>query len=366
MIRYAINERVMRDLKKRSSLGLVFYMLLSFLVVTEEGYFHRNECFSMIFLFSVNGICLIRIFHLGIYSKISKIHDTINVYIFMATVVITALVWGLGFSYFLIQPGEFTAKVLMSVCTAGLCAGGVVAFIPDRRLSILFNALMMFPSIILLLIMDNSNHMAAMIILYTVYLGMLTFRGSREYWDALENEYKLSEKTEELKLQSYTDALIGIYNRRFFNEIFEFEWKRAQRSASLVGVVICDIDFFKRVNDTFGHMAGDEYLKQVGGVLQDTFKRNTDIVARYGGEEFVVLLLDMTLESLAERAEDVRRRIEELKVDYDGATITTTMSFGVSACFPQMNDSAESLMARADEALYRAKKRGRNRVEIGK
>lgn len=366
MIRYTINDRVMRDLKKRSVLGLVFYMLLSFLVVTEEGYFDRNTCFSIVFLLSLNGICFTRFFHLAIYSKLAKINDKINVYIFMTTVVITALVWGLGFSYFLIQPDEFTAKVMMSVCTAGLCAGGVVAFIPERRLSLVFNILMTFPAIILLLTMDRGNHLAVMIILYSVYLGMLTFRGSREYWDALENEHKLSEKSEELKLQSYTDVLTGIYNRRFFNEIFEFEWKRAQRNQSIMGIVISDIDYFKRVNDSYGHMAGDEYLKRAAVILQETFKRNTDIVARYGGEEFIILLLDTSLVHLVKRAEEVRHRIETLQVYYNEMPIATTMSFGVATCMPNMSDSSESLVAKADRALYNAKKRGRNRVEISR
>lgn len=365
MIRYRVDDRVMQDLKNRSSLGLAFYMIVSFLVVTEEGYFQRNQLFSIVFLASLNGVCLIRILHLILYPKIAKIKESANVYIFMASVCLTALTWGLGFTYLLVQDGEFTGKVLMSVCTAGLAAGGVVAFIPERRLSIAFNLLMMSPSFLMLAIVGTSNHLALMIALYSVYLGMLTFRGSREYWDALENEYKLAQKSEELKLQSYTDALTGLNNRRFFNEIFDHEWKRASRNQTFVGIIMGDIDYFKRVNDTHGHGAGDEYLKEVSRILQATFKRTTDIVARYGGEEFIILLLDIPLAHMVDKAEEVRHLVEEMRVDYQGASIQSTMSFGCATCCPQAGDTPDSLINQADQVLYNAKRKGRNRVEAG-
>lgn len=366
MIRYRINDRVMQDLKKRSSMGLVFYMILSFLVVTEEGYFCRNYWFSIAFLVGVNGICIVRILHLVLYRNLSKVNEKLNIYLFMATVVITAVVWGLGFSYFLIQEDEYTGKLLMAVCTAGLSAGGVVAFIPERRLSVVFNVLMLLPSAALLVYEGKNINLAVMITLYSVYLAMLTFRGCREYWDALENEYKLSEKTEDLKLQSYTDELTGINNRRFFNEIFGFEWKRAFRNQSLVGIAIGDIDFFKRVNDTHGHGAGDEYLKRIGDTLKDTFKRTTDIVARYGGEEFIILLLDMPQNHMVEKVEELRQVIENVRVEYQGVSIKSTMSLGVAAMVPRDPEKADALISLADKALYNAKKKGRNRVEVSR
>jgi len=356
----------MADLKKRSSIGIVFYMIISFILFFDGGYFSRNFYFSLTFLLLLNGICLIRLLHLAFFARLDDYNETLNNGIFIATVIVTSMIWGGGFAYFMVQNDEFNAKLLMAICTAGLCSGGVVAFIPERRLSVVFNILMTFPACLLMLIKGINYHMSVMIILFSGYLVMLTVRGNREYWDALENENKLKDKTIELKLLSHTDALTGIYNRRFFNEIFDFEWKRALRDQALLTIAICDIDYFKRINDTFGHIAGDEYLKQIAEILRNTFKRDTDIVARYGGEEFVILLWGVSLEKVIQMVEHVRQKIEDCRVDYKGAFMSTTMCFGISACVPDNVDSPSMLITRADKALYTAKNLGRNRVEVGR
>lgn len=364
MKRYTLNRRVMADLRQRSSIGIAFYMLLSFILVFDEGFFSRNYRYSLTFLCFVNGICLIRLLHLSFFSRLEKHNERLNITIFIITVIATSLIWGIGFAYSMVQIAEFNAKLLMAICTAGLSSGGVVAFIPERKLSIAFNLLMLFPAFILIMISGSNYHLAAMIILFSGYLVMLTLRGNKEYWQALENENKLKDKTVELKLLSHTDALTGIYNRRFFNEIFDFEWKRAHRDHTFLTVAICDIDHFKTVNDTFGHIAGDEYLKRIAIILKRTFKRDTDIVARYGGEEFVILLSGVPIEKVIQMAEEVRQEIEDCCVSYKGAHMSTTMSFGISTCVPDNQDTPSMLITWADHALYHAKKLGRNRVEV--
>lgn len=361
--RYALNRRVMTDLKKRSTIGIAYYMVLSFIVVFEGGYFGRNTGLALAFLSGVNGICIFRFIHLFFYYKIENFNFYLNSCIFILTVLMTSLVWGLGFMGFMIQEGEYNSKLLMAICTAGLCSGGVVAFLPERKLAIMFNIGMLLPALTMMLVRAINFNLSTMVFLFSGYMIMVTLRGNKEYWDALENEYKLMERTVELKILSHTDALTGIYNRRFFNEIFEFEWKRALREKTVLVAAICDIDFFKRVNDTYGHIAGDEYLKRIADILKNTFKRDTDIVARYGGEEFVILLSGIQLNHVIQMVEAVRKKIESTYVVYKGSRISTTMSFGVSGCVPENIDVPSMLITRADHALYKAKNNGRNRVE---
>lgn len=354
----------MLDLKRRSSIGIGIYSLISFLLVFDGGYFSRNRDFALSLLILVNGICLIRLVHVIFFHQIEKYNETVNTAVFISSVIATAAIWGYAFAYSMVQVAEFNAKLLMAICMAGLSSGGVVAFIPERRLSMAFNVLMLYPAGILMVTRGINLHLALMIFLFSLYLMMLSLRGAREYWDALENEHKLKDKTIELKLLSHTDHLTGIYNRRFFNEIYDFEWKRAHRDQTLLTLIICDIDYFKLVNDTFGHIAGDEYLRRIAERLRETFKRDTDIVARYGGEEFVVLVSGGSLDQVFQMAEDVRCEVEEFSLPWKQDQIRTTMSFGISSCIPDHKTTPNMLITRADHALYQAKELGRNRVEV--
>lgn len=362
--RYTLNSRVIDDLKKRSSIGIILYMILSFIVVFEEGFYQRNLSFSFLFLVMINGVCVIRFIHLLLFKSLEQYSERLNTAIFFATVLMTATIWGGCFAYFINNDKEYTAKLLVSICSAGLAAGGVVAFIPERRLSIVFNLLMLLPSAAMSFTRRTDTSLAVMIVMYSIYLVLLTLRGSREYWDALENEAKLKEKTVKLKRLSHTDPLTGLFNRRYFNEIYDFEWKRASRDKTTLTFIMCDIDYFKKVNDTLGHIAGDEYLISIAKILRNKFKRDTDIVARYGGEEFVMLLSGLDDDDAFQMTETLRRQIADYKVSFDGSMIMSTMSFGVASCSPASQGSPEHLIARADRALYRAKEKGRNRVEI--
>ena len=169
--------------------------------------------------------------------------------------------------------------MLIAVCICGLCAGGVVAFIPHRRLSIYFNISMLMPATITILVNGLNIPLAVMIFLFSVYMVFIAYRGNREYWNALENEYLLEIKSREMERLSNTDILTGLYNWRYFDEAFGREWKRSGRDNSLLSVILLDIDHFKSINDSLGHQVGDEYLKKTAATLISVFKRDYDIVA---------------------------------------------------------------------------------------
>jgi diguanylate cyclase len=159
--------------------------------------------------------------------------------------------------------------------------------------------------------------------------------------------------------QAMKDALTGLFNRLAFNERAEHECARWKRHRAPLALMVLDIDHFKKINDTFGHQAGDKALQLIAKVLGENI-RETDFLARYGGEEFVLLLPDTPFEALAGVAEKLRAAVAKTEFHYRGKPVTVTVSGGFTAF--EEGDTVETVFERADSALYRAKQEGRNRV----
>lgn len=362
--KYRINRRVIKDLKKRSTIGLLFYLLIPYLLLFSDDYIYRHPKFSLFFMVSQTVLCGFRFIHLLIAERIPKRFEWLSNSIFLVSVILTALTWGAGQAYFLFQEGEQKMQLLMTICSVGFCAGGVVSFLPERRLAILYNLLMFLPGSLAVFVRGNNVTLGGFILCYALYLIMITLRGSEEYWRALENEFLLEKKSKELRQASRIDVLTDLYNRRHFDELFHLAWGLCIRRQTTITLVMCDIDHFKKINDSFGHMAGDEYLKLVSRCLQAVFQRETDVVARYGGEEFVVLLPDKDVAAAVTLAETFRKKIAGAVLDYNGETIKTTMSLGIACCIPKGDQKPDILVFQADTALYEAKNKGRNRVMV--
>ncbi|MGZ8647810.1 MAG: sensor domain-containing diguanylate cyclase, partial [Solirubrobacteraceae bacterium] len=189
----------------------------------------------------------------------------------------------------------------------------------------------------------------------------------RELFSYLSNQAGVSIENvdlhETVRLQAVTDELTGLFNHRRFQEVMSTEVERARRFGQGMGLVMLDIDDFKRVNDTYGHMQGDMVLREVARVLKDS-SREIDEPARYGGEEMAVALPGTDLEGAYLFAERVRRRIESLElslIDGDGS-MRVTASFGVASLAGGSEAKKDNLVAAADAALYRAKRSGKNRT----
>jgi protein-S-isoprenylcysteine O-methyltransferase Ste14 len=150
--RQKMNKRVLRDLKKRSTIGLLFYIVLTLIIVFADNFHERHLILSICFVLSIWSICLFRLVHLVISRKMGERCEKLNKNIFFASVILTGLIWGVTYALVMIQKGEYTAQFLMSLCVCGLCAGGVVAFLPNRRLSIFFDISMLMPVIIIMLV----------------------------------------------------------------------------------------------------------------------------------------------------------------------------------------------------------------------
>lgn len=168
---------------------------------------------------------------------------------------------------------------------------------------------------------------------------------------------------ETLQRQALIDPLTNLYNRRYLSHALEREIYKAKRHGASLGVVMLDIDHFKRFNDAYGHAAGDYVLQTVSAWLQSRIRLG-DVVCRYGGEELTLIMPDASLPHVHHRAEQLRREISVMYVEHEGVSLgRVTVSFGL-AVFPDHASTPDALLRAADEALYRAKQLGRNRVEV--
>ena len=156
------------------------------------------------------------------------------------------------------------------------------------------------------------------------------------------------------------DGLTQIFNRRYFNEALEREFNRSKRYDRSLSLIAFDIDHFKRVNDTYGHLAGDTLLRQMASAVKPRLRRE-DVFARTGGEEFAVLLPEVELDGALVTAEKIRRIIESTPITHEPHVISCTVSLGVAIVMPG-EESPAGVRERADERLYEAKQNGRNRI----
>lgn len=185
-----------------------------------------------------------------------------------------------------------------------------------------------------------------------------------------ELDRKVKERTLELeKLNvlleeaSITDSLTGVQNRRYFDKIFESEFRRAFREQKALSILLFDIDLFKNINDTYGHPFGDEVIKSIASIISRNIRRPPDCLARIGGEEFVVLLPHTPCEGAVKLAERIRTQVEEMVLSCEETPVKVTLSGGVASLQPKADDSEEAFFKMADEKLYSAKRNGRNRIE---
>jgi diguanylate cyclase (GGDEF)-like protein len=179
----------------------------------------------------------------------------------------------------------------------------------------------------------------------------------------LETTHQLDQVNRELMRLSAMDGLTGLANRRHFDSVLRSEWDRGERRRHPVSLLMCDVDFFKPYNDSYGHLQGDECLRRVSSALQFAIRRPCELAARYGGEEFALLLPETNAQQAMEIAETVRSNVERLAIPHGQSPKgVVSISIGVATRVPSAQLSPERLIALADKALYIAKKGGRDRA----
>ena len=186
---------------------------------------------------------------------------------------------------------------------------------------------------------------------------------ARDITDRKMAEEEKKHLIKKLNRLSTTDSLTGLLNRRALNDILDHEIDRASRYSSDLSLILCDIDRFKLINDTYGHRAGDLALQAISESLKNTL-RKADVIGRYGGDEFMMILPETSLSGAASLAEKVRAAVESTELELPGEKLSgLSMSIGVANCCAAVENS-DTIVARADAALYTSKQAGRNRVSV--
>jgi diguanylate cyclase (GGDEF)-like protein/PAS domain S-box-containing protein len=195
----------------------------------------------------------------------------------------------------------------------------------------------------------------------------------RDISERKQTEIKIQQLVKQLEIEkkaaqrnANTDSMTGLANRRYFDEVLSLEFRRSKRSGLPISLIMLDVDYFKKFNDFYGHIAGDECLRQIGNVLKTVVGRATDIVARYGGEEFVVILTDTDEVGAVTLAERIRKAVADLSIPHSDSDIFeyVTVSLGVVTAHTTKSTLLAQIVMLADEAMYRAKKSGRNQVSV--
>jgi diguanylate cyclase (GGDEF)-like protein len=187
---------------------------------------------------------------------------------------------------------------------------------------------------------------------------------SQLYRQLEDSNQKLEEVNQTLQRLASVDGLTQVANRRCFDEALIHEWQRLSREQGSLSLILVDIDYFKRYNDTYGHLAGDKCLKIVAQSISKAVHRPADLVARYGGEEFVALLPGTTLAGANQVAEAIKAAVKRLNLDHSSSPLgeKITLSLGIASLNPSQHSSPMTLIKSADKALYLAKESGRDRI----
>lgn len=348
---------------------------------------------------------IIRLYGIALYrgGKVSPAQANYWLYAYIAGSVTSGCLWGLFFLY-LVGFADVDYRNFILFFMFALISTTVAAYATSLLAFFVAVSTIAGPVIIYFLIQADklTQYMGYLLIVYLVFLIFIVRQLNNTLEQFLAHEFNLArveqekqyakmlnrELEEEIRKRIHTegklkdeiskaealadklitisskDGLTGINNRRRFDEYLVNEWNRAARSDIPLSLILCDIDSYKAYNDTYGHLAGDDCLKKIAHVLEHYARRASDLAARYGGEEFVILLPDTLPEQALVIAEQVRAAVEDLRVAHNSSEINdyVTVSLGVATVIPSRDVQPESLIHLADEALYRAKSGGRNRV----
>lgn len=362
-----MQRQAAKDVATRSRTGTFIYLIL-WVAITLTTQLHVAapiECLNLTIFFII--LALARFILIKKFDQIYAKSPFIWRLSFCPLIILSALGWGSFCAYSLITPLFNSFSLLAIITTAGLAGGGSSSLAPDRSLTLALITSFILPTILSSLFFSYDLHVSIGFMFSVYWFGMffITKAQHDEYWTNLKSSFLIKKYAAELEQLSTVDALTGLKNRRYFDDALGKALKNSTREKSPLTLFLIDIDYFKAVNDSYGHLTGDEYLRRLAQMLSKMVQRETDTVARFGGEEFAVILPSLNLEEAIPIAEKIRSGAENLQYCCPNGTVQLTVSIGISCKTHDQNTSELDLIEIADKALYQAKKNGRNQVRIG-
>ncbi|WP_394559641.1 GGDEF domain-containing protein [Aquipseudomonas alcaligenes] len=277
----------------------------------------------------------------------------------------TSLGWGLAHAWALLRPEFEPSRLIATLSTVAFSTAMAFNFPMRKRRCVSAILLLYLPGLAVLgWHWPAQEALAVTLAFYLSYLLLALNRSHREYHGTLVMEQQLVDQRERYDQLSRTDSLTQLGNRLQFNNLFPAMVAEARRMRTPLSLVLLDIDFFKRINDEHGHASGDTCLSAFAERMRQVFRRDSDALLRLGGEEFGVLMPNTPLEQARELAEHFRQQLAEQGFSLPGQTLPLTSSLGVGSLDAEHNESVEAFFKRVDDALYRAKAEGRDRLVL--
>ena len=356
--------REAQDTRIRSPLGGIYYLLAWLLT-----WIFSNDPGALV----VPGVLGITMFALLLALRVlhrlpqEQTRESLSRWLNLhwSLILLTALSWGLAHALAQKNPLFSSSAIIATLSTIAFSTALAFNFAMRKKRAVLALLLIYLPGLLTLALAWREQY-AILITLsfYLSYLLLVLSRSNREYHNTLALELQLLDQQERLEHLSRTDSLTQLGNRYQFNSLFPVMVANAQRQSQPLSLVLLDIDFFKRINDEYGHACGDSCLSDFAERMRQNFRRDSDALLRLGGEEFGILMPNTPLEQARLLAEQFRLELEREGFNVPGATLPLTASPGVG-CYDMLRDgSAEAFFKRVDDALYQAKAAGRNRLEL--
>jgi len=267
-------------------------------------------------------------------------------------------------TWLMLSPQYSNAAIIMLISSIACCITGSRLYCMFPNYGIACILILILPTNLVLYTSETSDIPLGLIVsLVIFYYIVVTKAAFRDYRIQLEKEVILESAKSDLRVLSLKDELTNLGNRRHYNAIIDQAFSVAQRSRAALSLVLLDLDYFKKINDQYGHAIGDACLIHVAGILGTSCMRDSDFVARIGGEEFALILHNTDTDEATVVVNKILQELNDLPVLIDGQSITVTASFGIATFNSSLDSSPDDLYRRADEMAYAAKQEGRNRVK---
>lgn len=355
-------KQVLIDLTNRAKSGILVYLLVWIVIglsyrlpVTEPGFFYLNLFIFILFM-------VMRSLHYQMVTRRQGLNARNMTNSLVIVVILAALHWGVLVAWIITHDELETIRNVFVLATCAFGIGGGVALSISNVIRVFYPVAMFMPGVVVLLMTEirEDQLLAFLAVLTTIYVLITTAKVRADYWNALEGRLSAEKRADLMEELSTTDPLTKLKNRMYFDKQFEAEWKRCARRHASISLLMIDLDYFKNINDTYGHGFGDRYLIEVAKSFSKEVQREGDCLARYGGEEFVALLPDTDANSAKQVAQRIISASLETKLDYQGEAVSCSCSIGGSTIIPTQDIKPDYLLQKADLALYQAKHDGRN------
>jgi diguanylate cyclase (GGDEF)-like protein len=355
----------LRDLSNRAMGGIFIYLFVWLIIALSHQLFDALPVFSYLNTTILLVIAAVRILHLYLHKRWPVLSVPAMTNWLVLTVLFAALHWGIMVGWIIFDDRAVEVRNLMMVVTAAFAIGGATTLSISNGIRILYPVFMFTPGILVLIYQGSSESwvLAGLIVLALIYVHATTKITNHDYWEAMTNQIVAKDRADMMEQLSVTDPLTQLKNRLYFDKKFDEEWQRSSRMEIPLSVLLMDIDNFKKINDSYGHLFGDECLRLIASAISSELLRASDCVARYGGEEFVILLPNTGENETRAIAEKLVQAVSNVSSSFDDKKIQITCSIGGATTHPKYQDNKEYLLKQADIALYQAKDNGRNQYQ---